>query len=431
MGNCLTQTQQHYNAKMKKQDTKSAIYWQYGVSMLLFNLTQISQTDILSQFAYEYNVGVWLTTYWEAAKWLSFVLILLFLAPFVEQIGYRKLLLPIQALILGILILIPLVKHWILPTLLMLLTGFQMGISKIGAYSTLAEKSDSEDDYAGRMNFLEMFGAMAYLIGAWLIWYFVRLDREWRELYWIIAIFYGISLALTRFYPNPLPLIRISIFKQPFWEISQLRRMLSYTMVSVFMLCLFLAVFLNFQSQNWSLHFVKQILQTDRNMPIQILTFSVGSMVLGRCFFSFLTPFFPTRYLLIVWLWILVALTIWVAEASTPLRATDFSFDLTKMNPTFFFVPLLSFLWSPVVPTLYALGLFHIPKHYKASAVALVSMALIITEWLAQNLSNKMFEWFSFTVAYLFSILLIAFLIVFLSLFVKDLRQKTEEQQEI
>lgn len=416
---------------MKKQEAKSAIYWQYGVSMLLFSLTQIPQTDILSQFAYEYNVGVWLTNYWEAAKWFSFLLPLLLFAPFVEQIGYRKLLFPTQIAILSILVLIPLFKHWLLPTLLMLLTGFQMAVSKIGAYNILAEKSDSEDDYAGRINFLEMFGSLAYLLAAWLIWYFVRLDREWRELYWVIAVFYAVSLALTRFYPHALPLIRISIFKQPFWEISQLRRMLSYTMVSVFMLCLFLAVFLNFQSQNWNLHFVKAILQTDRDMPIQILTFSVGSMVLGRYFFNFLTPFFPVRYLLIVWLWILVAVTIWVAEASTPLRATDFSFDLTKMNPTFFFVPLLSFLWSPVVPALCALGLFHIPKHYKASAVALVSMALVITEWLAQNLSNKMFEWFSFTVAFLFSILLIAFLIVFLSLFVKDLRQKTEEQSEL
>ena len=416
---------------MKKREAKSAIYWQYGVSMLLFSLTQIPQTDILSQFAYEYNVGVWLTTYWEAAKWLSFVLIFLLFAPFIEQIGYRKLLLPTQGAIFFILLLIPVAKHWILPTLLMLLTGFQMAISRIGAYNVLAEKSDSEDEYAGRINFLEMFAAMAYLIGAWLIWYFVRLDREWRELYWIIAVFYAISFALTRFYPNSLPLIRISIFKQPFWEISQLRRMLSYTMVSVFMLCLFLAVFLNFQSQNWNFHFVKEILKTDRNMPTQILTFSVGSMVLGRWFFSFLTPFVPIRYLLVVWLWILVAVTIWVAEASMPLRVTDFSFDLTKMNPTFFFVPLLSFLWSPIVPTLCALGLFHIPKHYKASAVALVSLALVITQWIAQNLSNKMFEWFSFTVAFLFSILLIAFLIVFLSLFVKDLRQKTEEQQEL
>ncbi len=416
---------------MKKQEAKSAVYWQYGVSMLLFSLTQIPQTDILSQFAYEYNVGVSLTIYWEAAKWLSFVLILLFLAPFIEQVGYRKLLLPAQGAILLILVLIPVVKHWILPASLMLLTGFQMAVSRIGAYNSLVEKSDSEDDYASRINFLEMFGAAAYLIGAWLIWYFVRLDREWREMYWIIAIFYAISFGLTRFYPNPLPLIRISIFKQPFWEIFQLRRMISYTMVSVFMLCLFLAVFLNFQSQNWNLHFVKEILKTDRNMPTQILTFSVGSMVLGRWFFSFLTSLFPIRYLLIAWLWILVALTIWVAEASTPLRIIDFSFDLTKMNPTFFFVPLLSFLWSPVVPTLCALGLFHIPKHYKASAVALISLALVITEWVAQNLSNKMFEWFSFTVAFLFSILLIAFLIVFLSLFVKDLRQKIEEQEEI
>jgi hypothetical protein len=97
-----------------------------------------------------------------------------------------------------------------------------------------------------------------------------------------------------------------------------------------------------------------------------------------------------------------------------------------KMPPIVWFLPLLSFFWSPILPTLFVTVLNNTSTTKYASKTSMLGLLLVflfIFQLFTQPITKYIFSIFSVSVAFFVSIIFVMILLTMIILLINDLRK--------
>jgi fucose permease len=201
--------------------------------------------------------------------------------------------------------------------------------------------------------------------------------------------------------------------------------MLKYTLVWLFLLILLLLTLSENQFLKWLPLFCNQIINIPANLADQLLYPILFGVFLGRLVASILLRNIPPLILLLCCLLGVMLLLFFITQN---IQHQGISKNLTweTMPPVIWLLPLLSFFWSPLQPTLFVIVINNVQTSTYTSKTTMLGLLMSFTllfQLLTQPITNYIFSVFSISVAFFSSIVFVMVLFTIVILFLNDLRK--------
>jgi MFS family permease len=414
---------------MKLSPLSFAIFLCY----FLFSCCVSSTFIVIEQSLYEYGEDSNSLTIVETLKSLAYLGVALLLAPFLHSIGYKKLLLPTVAITSLLALFMPFGTNLFIPKLFYFFSGLGLGFSRLIGYKIIYTLThNNRNHFTGIVNFFEGLFFLGILFSLVLFGGALQYDFvAWRKVFLVIG-FLGIATTVFLYQINMKSLaipheLQLNIFdtndiKQVFKSSLAVFR---YTLVWVVLLTLFLYVLNENQFYKWFPLFSTNILHLSKTLSPQILIPIVFSGFLGRLVASIILLNTNSLTVLLVCLFSVMVILFSITHLTQKehFAAVDSWFLLP---PVIWLLPLLSFFWSPVLPTLLVIVFTHTQTekyHNKTAMLGLLMATLFFFQYLTKPITNYLFSIFSVSIAFFVSIIFVMLLFTLLILLVNDLKK--------
>jgi MFS family permease len=435
---------------MKKNKVTFCIYFIYFLFALLMHSILIT----IEQSIYIYAIDRSKSFILLIMNYVGVLLVPIFFTHLLGKIRYKMLILGLLGLI-GIACLpVPLTQNIEFSKIIALFIGFVYACMRVATYTFLKTIHAEEKLYASIMNKLDAMFALGF-VATWAIFAtLVLLDTSWLYFYWLIASLILLMILLvsrTKFDTfektrliqanqnqgavlfakiiNP-PNIYTSVltfFKGILGSVWALLGLLRYSMVLMLVICMALLSIIQ-------VHFTKYIPQVSAqfaNIPsvdIYLMLTTFLAIFMGRIFASFLLPIFSTKYLLSIFLALLLGLVLLLSFQMEALLGATHILLFNDFPSAIWIIPLMGFVWGPVMPTLTAIVLHRInpPQTYRVAGLIIFVIYGIEVTW--DKVSMLIFRQFNLSIGLIFTIVPVILLLIISLLFLNDLQHtdKTE-----
>jgi MFS family permease len=413
---------------MKLTAINFAIFLCYFAFSVFVNSTFI----VIEQSLYEYGEDSGKVAVIQTLENFAYLLVALVLAPFLRSIGYKRLLLPTIAITSILALLMPFGTNLFVPKIFYFFSGLGFALTRLIGYKTIYLLTPNQNHFAGIINFFEGLFLLGALFSLVLLGGALHFDIiHWRKTFFIIGLVgIGATIFLYRtdmaeLAENPAMKFKLLDFKE-FKKVAQgTFNIFRYTLVWLFLLILFFYTLNETQFYKWFPLFCDQIIKVSKTLTPQLLIPIIFGGFLGRLVASIIL--LNTNSLTILLVCLLSVMTILFSLTHITQSETFFNVESwTTLPPVIWFLPLLSFFWSPILPTLLVIVLTHTKTTKytnKTSMLGALLTCLFALQYLAQPLSNYVFKMFSISIAFFVSIIFVMLLFTLVILLVNDLKK--------
>ncbi len=393
----------------------NAVYFSVKYGLLIYLLDQKE----CQQFQYFQDVALLLTTF--------------LVAPFIGVIGYRR---AMRIAIRGIALMcvfVPIVSFfpealnfaWISKGIFFI-TGAACALIFVASYMLVGDVSPNKRHHASTLALIEGMYAVGMFASYLIFGIFVSKQISWYYGYWL-------ALPLIFFSYWGLKRIKVSYELHEFDRAAyqtftiNLRDLLENSLVWIFLMTLFLLVFIQKHFSQWILDFDKLIREATSLSDLRYKNIEVSMLVtlalaVSRIFAGLLmqkiSPF------LVFAVCAIGAMSCMLLN----LYSVD-SFNLMGINVmkdtgiTILLLPLTAFFMGPILPIIVSTLLSQTEMKYQSPIIFMQMVVIVSGSIISTMASNVIFSAFSQKVSYSFTLIPIALIIVFFSLFYFDIKK--------
>ncbi len=437
---------------MNKNKVVFVVFFVYFIVAMLMHSTLIT----VEQAIYTYALDKSKSSILFLVEYVAIILTSVFFSELVGTVAHKRLLVPLLCFTAAVCLIMPFSNTFLLPQLLFLGTGVIFVITRIVGYIFIREVANDEKIFASLLNRFEAMFALAFVVSWAVVGGFTEAGFSWTYLFWVIA---GLSLLALLFifatnFSTAEEIRELSLEeKQPTWgemvsyvptylyrfTVSLLSKskkgaysffaLFRYSMVLMLVLNLAFLSIAQIHFMQWIPSLSKQYI-TNLNTDIYLVMLAFAGLFLGRVFASFILRIFSVFYVLISSIaFCIICIFITSYYANTNIEAAQIS-ALSDLPSFFWAIPLISFVWGPVMPTLFAIVLSSIDKDKIPVITSLLIAITFITEAMWAGVSEFIFKNLSVNVAFLLGMLPMIMLLIITLLFINDIKNTANKPIE-
>lgn len=394
---------------MKNTLVKTALYLNYFVFAILLNSVGV----VILKMQQNFDVTKSSASVLEGFKDLPIAICSFIIASFLPRLGIKKAMLIGLALVAIICFITTQANSFWFFKLLFIVIGLSFALVKISVFTTIGIIAKSDKDHASTMGFLEGFFMIGVLVGNVLFSLFMD-DNDiaslyWLNVYWILGTLSLISFLFLYFTSIDEQVIKTSTnsVKQ---ELNASTQLFKNKKVIVFLACAFFFVLVEQSFQTWTPTFYKDVLKMSTTMSIQAGAILAFSFAVGR----FLSGFIA-RYM--KWIYVVVGCIVCFSLSIIGVLPMVKSMDINEVTDWFsapivvYLFPLMGIFLSPIYPSINSVILVSIPKYLHSAMAGLIIVFSAIGGTLGSMITGVVFQNFSGTEAFYFSLIPLTFLL--------------------
>lgn len=331
----------------------------------------------------------------------TFVIFTLFL-----KFGYRR---PIGLAFLGVALvslLPPLIDSIWTIRLYMLLVGISYVTINVGSYSMVSLVTKNQAEHASFINTMEGLHMFASMLGMWLFSFFTKDgSNSWLNTFWIIASVCAIMAALFLLHSIDEKSTELKRTENIFKEIRKLPKYVFTVRVGVAILLLICYEIIEQGMGPWLHNFNHEILQLPESVSIQIGSFFVMAIAIGRLTGGFLFNYFKFYYVLLINFmlgFVLIGFALTSFHIGIGINATS----IFNAPSVAYLLPALGFFIGPVYPTITSTLLSKIPAVDHSIIMSMLMIVVALVDSSSTRLVGTLFENYGGIFAIGFSVLL-------------------------
>ena len=393
-----------------------SLFLNYFVFAILLN----SVGTVILQVQNNYNVSQGAASVLEAFKDLSIAIISFLISSYITRIGYKNAMLIALGFISIICFIMPFTSSFGATKLLFAAVGSSFALIKVSVYSTIGLVTKDEKEHISFMNFIESFFMVGILTGYFLFSAFVDNNNpqstSWLQVYYILG---GLSLIAFLLLLTAR-LDESSIQNQPsvsmIGDFGKMFKLMVTPIVFVFIFCAFFYVLIEQSIMSWLPTFNNKVIQLPSTLSIQMASILAGSTAIGRFLAGMVLKKLNWFWVLIFCLLaasLLVIIAIPLAKNSSGQPITGWS---TVPIAAFIF-PMIGLLLAPIYPAINSVILSTLPKQKHGLMSGLIIIFSALGGTTGSIITGNIFQHYGGEVAFYFSLIPIAILIICLSVF--------------
>jgi MFS transporter, FHS family, glucose/mannose:H+ symporter len=413
---------------MKLSTINFAVFFSYFIFSALANSTFV----VVEQALYEYAMDNQNAETVRTLSNVAYLFVAFLVAPFLRTFGYKKVLV-VCSLFSGIAaLLMPFGTNFIVPKIFYFSVGLGLATSRLIGYKVLYLLSADQKYFSGIINFFEGVFALGAMFGVAV--FMALQNNEW--LHWRNGFaFFGLLSLVNAFLifrskmttiDSKLTKYRAKLNRKDFFSALQgTISMLRYTLVLLFLLILMLLTLTENQFITWLPLFCSQIVHLPTNMASQLLYPILFGVFLGRLVASILLRTISALPLLLFCLLSVMSLLFFITQIIQHQQITT-NLTWETVPPVIWLLPLLSFFWAPLQPTLFVIVINNVETAKNTSKTTMLGLLMsftLLSQLFMQSLTNYIFSVFSISVAFFTSIIFVMILFTIIILFVNDLKK--------
>lgn len=401
---------------MSRWLVKISLFLNYFVFAILLN----SVGTVILQVQNTYGVSESSASILEAFKDLPIAITSFLVASFIVRIGYRRAMLFALGFIALVALAMPQLPTFWMAKAMFAATGVGFALIKVSVFATLGLITDSRQEHASLMNFLESFFMVGVLSGYFIFSAFVN-DADpsslgWLTVYYVLAAMSLAAFVLLYFAKIDESAAHVGEPEALIAEFLGMLRLCIRPLVLVFVISAFLYVLIEQSIMSWLPTFNSRILNLAPSLSIEMASILAASTALGRFAAGILLRHFDWLRVLLLGLvaaglLVLVALPLAGSNGGTPVT-TWAAAPLAA-----FLFPLIGFLIAPVYPAINSVILSALPMHQHGAMAGLIVVFSALGGTTGSIITGTLFEHFGGRTAFYFSLLPITLIIVALVLF--------------
>ncbi|TAH18586.1 MAG: hypothetical protein EAZ08_11170 [Cytophagales bacterium] len=433
---------------MTKQRRLFSVYLIYFIFALLMHSLLIT----IEQSIYLYAIDTSKAFILLVMNYIGVLVAPIFFTSVLAKIKYKHLSIALLAFVGIFCVFMPFAKDLYFPKFLAMLIGFAYSCVRISSYAFLKTIEQEESLYVSLLNKLDAMFALGFVVTWLMLGASVSLGISWLAFYWLTSGLILISILVfifTQFdelaqpktmqvvvyrladslavLKDPQIIINRSVifFKDVLDSVLAIPKFLYYSMMIMFSLCVVLISIIQ-------MHFVKYTPYLSvlfNNLPsinAYLLISTFFAIFLGRVFVSFIIPIFSAVPVLIASLLALIGVTILLSfQTDTLIEASSIA-QFNDLPSAFWLVPMIGFVWAPVMPTLCGVVLYHIDTKRIYHIAGLVILIIFGIEAVWDDISSAIFDQFNLNIALILGVIPIILLMIISVLFLNDLKNKEQ-----
>jgi MFS family permease len=395
----------------------------------LFALAFSSGTILIMQ-AYEYGIAMDSAQVLFLLKDIALVFAAFVLAVFVPHIGYRYTIAGAIVILSTASAAMPFSFEFIVPQVLFACIGFSFGLVKVAIYALFAGSARSESDLGQYINRLEAVFLLGMLVSLMLFGYFaINSVLDIRHAFLVITALGIIALVLMLFIKIPaaeqIETAGQARSRNPFRGIIVSLNSLTYTLIVMSLLCLFLIVMAENQFSNWVMGIGRNIQKMSENVEQGFVAALILAAAGGRLLVSYLAREFSLNQLLAVLIMTFLGMSILVSLIMLRLGDTAEITSWSNLPDYMLLLLIMTAIGSAILPTFIAKVLWHTPATHYSSITGVIISVSVISALLGKYASNFLTVGFTYDIQIAFITIPVTLLFVVAMLFIVDLRKST------
>lgn len=362
---------------MKNWRIKISLFLNYFVFAILLN----SVGTVILQVQNNFGISEGVASTLEAFKDLSIAIASFLMASYVVRIGYKRCMLIGLGTVTVMTLLMPMIPTFWAVKMLFATVGVSFALIKVSVFATIGIITDSEKEHASFMNFLESVFMIGVLSGYFIFSAFVddadKTSTAWFRVYYFLS---GLSLlAFVILLSTPLDESKVrghqtNSLGQDF---SKMMRLLTRSLVLIFIVSVFLYVLIEQGMMSWLPSFNQRVFNLPSSLSIQMSSILAASIALGRFAGGFVLKkihWFKVLSFCIVAAGLLMVLSLQMATGSSDEVVADW----TDAPLAAYLVPLIGICLAPIYPAINSvlLSKLSVKQHAPMSGLIVVFSAI-------------------------------------------------------
>jgi len=414
---------------MKFWTIKLSLFINYFVFAILLN----SVGTVILQVQNTYGVSASSASVLEAFKDLPIAITSFLVASFIARIGYKRSMLFALGFIGSVCLVMPQIPTFWMTKLLFAATGVGFALVKVSVLASLGLVTANRKEHVSLMNFLESFFMIGILSGYFIFSSFVDDlnpgSTGWLQVYYPLAALSFAAFALLFFAPLDESGVKPTGSKSLSAEFVEMIILGIRPLVLVFVICAFLYVLIEQSIMSWLPTFNSKILNLPASLSIQMASILAASTALGRFVAGVTLKRLDWFRVLVTGLLMAAALVLLVL----PLAGQEGQREITSLldaTLAAFVFPLIGLCIAPVYPAINSVILSALPRRQHAPMSGLIVVFSALGGTLGSIITGNLFEIFSGTTAFYFSLFPISLLLFTLYLFKRETDLNPASSQE-
>ncbi len=440
---------------MTKQKVILATYLIYFVFSLLMHSLLIT----IQQSIYLYAIDTGKAFILLIMNYIGVLSAPIFFTKALSKIKYKTLSISLLALVGFLCIFMPFTTNLDFPKFMAMLIGFTYSCVRMSSYVALKAVAQEESQYTSLINRLDAMFALGFVF-TWLIFgVLVFFNISWLTFYWVICILVLLSVLFfvytkfealeetkSIFVQTPKQKLAIlfaqlkdmegifekiiTFFKDVLDSTLSIPKLFYYSMVIMFSLCVALISIIQMHFAKY-IPYLSALFNSIPSMDTYLIMMTFFAIFLGRFLASFIIRIFSPTAVLIASLCMLVVLVIFLSFQTDSFVGVGSISQFSELPTAFWLVPVLGFVWSPVMPTLCALVFYHVNSKQAYQVAAMIVFIIFGIEAITDGAAISLFEQFNLNIALILAIIPIILLLIISILFLNDLKNKDSNTEII
>lgn len=399
---------------------KLALLLTYFVFAILLN----SVGTVILQVIHSFQVSKESASLLEGFKDIPIAVVSFLLASWLPRLGYQRAMMIGVAMVMLACIAMPLLPAFWTTKLLFFTVGSAFALVKVSVYASIGLITDSREQHASLLNFIEGFFMLGVLSGYWVFAAFMDPAEpeslNWLQVYWLLAALCLLNLLLLASTPIPkVPLEPARSARQDFVGMLQL---LALPLVLVFIVSAFLYVVLEQGIGTWLPTFNNQVLQLPNQLSVQLTSIFAASLALGRLLAGVVLRHLSWYALVNLCLVGMAALMLLILPMTRNVVVPE-TVHLWNAPLAAYLFPLIGLFMAPVYPIISSVMLSALPKARHAAMTGLIVVFSALGGTTGSMITGLTFARFDGQTAFYLSLVPLSLLLLSLALLYRWHRQ--------
>ncbi|MFQ5562419.1 MAG: sugar MFS transporter [Parvularculaceae bacterium] len=393
---------------------KIALFSAYFVFAILLN----SVGTVIMQSINSFGASEADASLLEAFKDLPIAVVSFLVASWLPKFGYRQGMIVAFSVVALACLAMPLAPSFLMTKLVFVAIGSSFGVTKIAVYATIGLVTESRNEHASFMNFIEGFFMIGMWSGYWIFGAFIDSSNpasySWLNVYWLLAglsaanIFLLLGTHFDQAASVPAGADALS-------EFIAMMKLVWRPLVLIFVLAAFLYVLIEQGIGTWLPTFNLKVLDLPAAMSAQITSIFAGGLAIGRLSAGFLLARMSWYPLLNVCVVAMAMLILAVMPFAAP---ASHGAEITWFNapPAAYLLPLIGLFMAPIYPVVNSVVLSALPKERHAHMAGLIVVFSALGGTTGSRITGLTFEHFGGETAFYLPLIPMAVILVCLYL---------------
>ena len=357
----------------------------------------------------------------EGFKDLSIAFVSFFIASLLPKVGYKLALLIGLALVGVAVSITPMVANFFMIKVLFAAIGVSFALVKVSVYASIGLLTKGKNEHSSLMNTIEGVFMLGTLFGYWLFSLFVTEGTSslgWLNVYWVLSSLVIIAVLMILFSPIEHKVNNERAESKALHDFISMLKLAYKPLVLIFVISIFLYVLIEQGIGTWLPTFNRELLGLSLEVSVQMSSIFALGLAMGRLTAGLLLKRINWFPLLLACLTAMALLLLVVMPLTTNVTAQNVD-QWTQAPLVAFLLPLIGFFMAPIYPVLNSVMLSSLPTQQHASMTGLIVVFSALGGTTGSIITGNVFQFLGGSVAFYFTLIPIAGLLLSLSVFRK------------